>query len=218
MGAGGKGGSSTSRVEIPEWLEDPSRRAIARGEAIGNMDYIPHMGPDVAAFSPTQMAAFDNTNAAAGAFGMGQSAGTGLPQAQDFGGGVMGHSSYPVFEQTRSAFEAAYPELAAQRDSFFSTDAMGTPFNPGVVDPATGLTPGGGGPDRSMNSDPGGPPGSNYSGGGFGLGGYSGIGDMMDGGGPGASGSTFSGSPVSGGLNAIGVSPSGGGGGNGSKG
>lgn len=197
MSGGGKGGSSTTSVEIPQWLEDPSKRAIARGEAIAQLDYMPYMGPDVAAFSPTQEAAFDNTNAAAGAFGMGQSAGTGMPQAQDFGGGVMGYSSYPVFEQTQLAFEQAYPELAAQRNSFFGQPAEMMP----QMQPQQGLLSSGrsndNDRDRSYRS-------RSSSGGGAG---YTSIRDMFDGGGPGTSGEKFRGGPLSGTLNDAGVRP-----------
>jgi len=197
MSGGGKGGSSTTSVEIPGWLEDPSKRAISRGEDIAQLDYMPYMGPDVAAFSPMQNAAFDNTNAAAGAFGMAQSAGTGLPQAQDFGGGVMGFSSYPAFEQTLADFEAAYPELAAQRDSFFGQPAQMMPQQ----QPQQGLLSSGRSNDNDRDRDY---RSRGSSGGGAG---YTSFRDMFDGGGPGTSGDKFKGGPISGRLNRAGVNP-----------
>lgn len=211
MSGGGKGGSSTTSVKIPQWLEDPSKRAISRGEDIAQMDYMPHMGPDVAAFSPTQQAAFDNTNNAALSFGMGQSAGTGMPAAQDFGGGVMGHSSYPIYEQTVDAFEAAYPELAAQRNSFFGQPAQMMPQGGGQPQ---GLLSGGSSGstrDRNYRNRNRGGSSSDYmrdnqmtSGSG---GGFTSVRDMFDGGGAGSSGDTFKGGPLSGSLNNAGVRP-----------
>lgn len=204
-GGGGKGGSQTSSVSIPGWLEEPSKRAIARGEDIAQLDYMPYMGPDVAAITPAQQAAFDNTNAAAGAFGMAQGQGTGLPEAQDFGG-VSGYSSYPVYSDAVSQFEAAYPELAAQRNSFFGAGQQMA----GQAGQAGGGVRFGGGStrDRAYRN-------RNNRAGSTGTGGYTSFRDMIDGGGAGQSGSTFQGGPLSGTLNNAGVKPRGSGSGSG---
>lgn len=126
MAGGGKGGSQTTRVQLPAFIEDAAERAVARGEQIGQIGFVPQMGPDVAAFNPTQEAAFAGTNQAAGAFGLPQSQGTGLPQAQDFGG-IQAFSSFPIFEQQVQQLEAARPGQAAALQSFFIDPVTGEP-------------------------------------------------------------------------------------------
>lgn len=100
--SGGKGGSTTSKVEIPGWLENAAQDALTRADGASRVGYVPYSGPDVAAFSPMQEAAFGNTNAAASAFGMGGGGGY-MPEAQTFAGGAQGYSSMPMYEQAKAA-------------------------------------------------------------------------------------------------------------------
>lgn len=171
MSGGGKGGKQTSKVEIPAWLEDPSRRAIQRGEDISQIGYVPYMGPDVAAFTPMQNAAFQNTNDAAAAFGMSAPQSTGMPQAQTFAGGVQGYSSYPGFQQSVDRFEAARPGQAQAMNAMFIDPFTGRPSGPvsGPVQPIVAQQP-------------------NYEGGGFSDGGGWGGGAGGVGGGGGGGG------------------------------
>lgn len=130
MSGGGKGGSQKTSVKIPEWLEDAARRNMARADELAQIGYVPYYGPDVAAFSPMQMAAFQSTGDAASAFGMAAPADpmAGVPAPQVFAGGVQGYSSAPMFEQSLAALEAARPGQFA---------AMQAPF----IDPVTGAEP-----------------------------------------------------------------------------
>ncbi|NBT30999.1 MAG: hypothetical protein EBT13_03590 [Rhodobacteraceae bacterium] len=68
--AGGKGGSSTTEVKIPEWIESAAQRNLNRADEVSQLGYVPYYGPDVAAFSPMQEAAMRNTAGAASAFGL----------------------------------------------------------------------------------------------------------------------------------------------------
>ena len=68
--SGGKGGSTTSAVTIPEYIEAAAQRNLNKAERISQIGYTPYYGPDVAAFTPMQQAAFQNTADTAGAFGM----------------------------------------------------------------------------------------------------------------------------------------------------
>ena len=147
MSGGGKGGKQTSKVEIPAWLEDPSRRAIQRGEDIASIGYVPYMGPDVAAFTPMQQAAFQGTNDAAAAFGLSAPTDMGLPQAQTFAGGVQGYSSYPGYQQAVDQFRAARPGQAQAMDAMFIDPFTGRPAGPvsGPVQPITAQQAFGGG-------------------------------------------------------------------------
>lgn len=204
MSGGGKGGSTTTRVEIPQYIEDASRANLARADEIAKLGYVPYYGPEVAAFSPMQNATFQNTADAASAFGMAAPMDTtGMPAPQVFAGGIQGYSSGSLYDQ-------ALAELRARRPGQFN--AISGMF----VDPVTGAAPRnrsfrgdilGGGAGGSSGSSPrsasdlarmlaaeGGGRDDNYSPAvGPRSGGFTSIRDMFDGGGPGRSGGAFSG-------------------------
>ena len=69
-GGGGKGGSKTQETTIPAWIRDPAIRNLQRAEDVQRIEYMPYYGADVAAFTPTQNAAFDANIGAAEAFGL----------------------------------------------------------------------------------------------------------------------------------------------------
>ena len=129
--AGGKGGSQTTQVEIPQWLEDAARANIARGEHVASIGYTPYFGPDVAALTPMQEAAMANTGQAAGAFGLsggGMTGTEGMPQAQTFANGVRGYSSAPLYQQSVNALQQNAPgQYEAIRGMY--------------IDPVTGAAP-----------------------------------------------------------------------------
>lgn len=123
-----KGGSSTTQAEIPDWIAEPAQRNIARAEASQQLGYMPYYGPDVAAFNPTQLAAMQANIGAAQTFGLapaGMTAAQGMPAPTDFGGGMMGYSSGPLFE-------LALAELMARRPGQVQA------YNQLFVDPLTG--------------------------------------------------------------------------------
>jgi hypothetical protein len=129
--SGGKGGSETNETQIPQFVQDASQANISRANDISQIGYTPYYGPEVAAFSPMQNAAFANTGQAADAFGMsggGMTGMEGMPQAQDFNG-VQGFSSAPIFQ-------SAVDEFQAQRPGQFN--AMADQF----IDPVTGAAAG----------------------------------------------------------------------------
>ena len=132
--SGGKGGSSTSQVKIPQYIEDASKANLARADEIAKIGYVPYYGPDVAAFTPMQQSAFQNTSDAASAFGLAaptSASGTmgGMPAPTQFAGGVQGYSSAPMYEQSLAEFYARRPA---------QYDALMAPF----IDPVTGGQPG----------------------------------------------------------------------------
>ena len=130
MSGGGKGGSSTTSVQIPAWLENAAQQNLARADRVAQIGYTPYFGPDVAAFTPMQEAAMNNTNQAALSFGMAAptSAMAGIPAAQTFAGGVQGYSSAPLYQQSVEALRTNAPG---------QYDAMSQMF----VDPITGAQP-----------------------------------------------------------------------------
>ena len=69
-GGGGKGGKQTTEVQIPQYLQDASKRNIARAEQVQRLGLRLIQGPQVAAFNPTQLAAMQSNIGAAEAFGL----------------------------------------------------------------------------------------------------------------------------------------------------
>ena len=87
--SGSKGGGRTTKTEIPEYIEDAAKSNLALADKISNIGYTPYYGADVAAFTPMQDAAFQNTQDAASAFGMNTGAGQYAPEPTEFAGGVI---------------------------------------------------------------------------------------------------------------------------------
>ena len=121
-GGGGKGGSTSTEVSIPAWLEQAAQSGLARGTQAAGIGYVPYRGPDVAALTPMQEAAMANTSAASSAFGLGASPmpGAGMPEAQTFAGGVRGYSSAPIYDQAVSELQMRDPAQYAKLMAPFS--------------------------------------------------------------------------------------------------
>jgi hypothetical protein len=167
--SGGKGGSTTSTVEVPQYIEDAARRNLERADLISKIGYVPYFGPDVAAFTPQQEAAFAGTQQLAGAFGTPTTMDMGVPAPQTFAGGVRGYSSAPMFEEAMDEFGRRRP---AQKDYIHQLfiDPVSAAFTPtsttpltvdDLVDTTTTTTPvtttttngGGGGPTPVIADD-----------------------------------------------------------------
>jgi len=128
--AGGKGGSTTSTVEVPEYIEEAARRNLAKAEGISQIGFTPYYGPDVAAFTPFQQAGFQQTADVAGAFGMATPTSQrdimgGMGAPTQYANGVMGYSSAPLYDQSLAELERRRPAQKEYIDSFF-------------IDPVTG--------------------------------------------------------------------------------
>lgn len=144
-GGGGKGGSQTQKVEIPAWLEQASQENLARAKQVADIDYMPYMGPTVAAQTPLQMAAMQNTANAAGAFGMAGSNLTGaegMPTPQQFAGGITGYSDFPIYEQARNMYAQYDPANMAKRNALFGGAAPASSYGASApaAAPAASLT------------------------------------------------------------------------------
>ena len=128
--SGGKGGSTTSSVTIPEYIEEAARRNLAKAEGISQIGYVPYYGPDVAAFTPFQQAGFQQTADVASAFGLGTPTTQaaimgGMAPPTQYAGGVSGYSAAPMYEQSVAELAARRPAQKEFIDSFF-------------IDPVTG--------------------------------------------------------------------------------
>lgn len=130
-GGGGKGGSATTEVKVPQWLNDAAQGNVAKATEMSKIGFPDYRGPDVAAFTPMQQASFQNTNDAANAFGVAAPAGgpmAGMPQAQTFAGGVQGYSSAPIYDQALAEMQRRNPA---------QYNALRAPF----INPVTGAQP-----------------------------------------------------------------------------
>ena len=123
--SGGKGGSTTSSVTIPEYIEAAAQRNLNKAERISQIGYTPYYGPDVAAFTPMQQAAFQGTAQMASAFGLPgggmsqQDIMGGMPAPTTYAGGVQGYSAAPIYEQSLQTLGERRPGQKAYIDSFF---------------------------------------------------------------------------------------------------
>jgi len=202
-----KGGSTSTETsqQIPAWLEDAAKAAVSRSQDAAGIGYVPYQGPQVAAFTPMQDAAFAGTNAAASAYGLPTSQGNGMPAPTTYAGGMQGYSSYPMYQQELAALKQSNPAQYAALTSMFPQ-----PVNGGGRQGQGGGGQGGGRPqeqayrqvqDRQGGSSfgsmmnaikPGQMQGPQQPSQGF-PGGYAGIQDMINGGGPGTAGDTYQG-------------------------
>lgn len=133
MSGGGKGGKQTTEIKIPEWLEGAARTNMARADEIAKIGYTPYYGPDVAAFTPMQQAAFQNTGQAAQAFGMAapQDPMAGMPQAQTYAGGIQGYSSGSLYDQALAELQRRAPaQFAALQAPFINPQTGAQPMAP----------------------------------------------------------------------------------------
>lgn len=132
--SGGKGGSTTSSVQIPSWAQDAAKKNIAMGDYAAQLGYMPYYGLDVAAQTPAQQAASQNFGSAVSAFG-GQAPvdmNAGMPTAQTIDG-VTGYSSGGLFDSALAELQQRRPEqYKAYTDMFINpqTGERGTVFTP----------------------------------------------------------------------------------------
>lgn len=209
MSGGGRSGSTTTEVKVPEYVEEAARRNLNKAEAIAQIGYTPYYGPDVAAFTPMQEAAFQNTADAASAFGMSggnmsaQNLRGGMAAPTSYAGGARGYSSAPMYEDALAQLLKKRPGQKKYIDSFFIDPVTGEPgsnMQPRIdytQSPAMALAAGDG---DGVNSDGKGVvagrggglfnyrQGPNLNGrAGYGIGGYTHPRDTIDGGGAGQS-------------------------------
>ena len=123
-----KGGSKDQRITLPKFYETALQQQIGMAGDVSQTGYVPYYGPEVAAFSPQQQAAFQNTNQALNAFGMQaptqEQQQAYMPEAQNFGG-FQGYSSQPMYQQAVDAHAAANPAQAAHLGSFTMNPVTG---------------------------------------------------------------------------------------------
>ena len=120
--SGGKGGTQTQSQSIPKHVEDAAKYNIELAKDASKIGYMPYYGPDVAALSPQQVQSMRNTFDAQQSYGMvdpNAQFNTGMPEPQQFAGGVSGYSSGSLFDQAVKELAARDPEQAAQYGKFY---------------------------------------------------------------------------------------------------
>lgn len=123
----GKGGESTSKVEVDPDVKKAALENMNLVRNIAGVGYAPNFGLTTAAFTPSQEAAFANTNMAAGAFGLPQSSGTGLPPAQNVGG-FSGYSTKDLYNNSLAQMDPAQrAKLQAVSQNPFAKDPFAQP-------------------------------------------------------------------------------------------
>ena len=111
-------GSQKTTSSVPAFVTDGGQFGVDRSKQLAELGYMPYFGPDVAALTPAQTASMDNTNQMAGAFGMATSSGTGMPEAQDYGG-FSAYSSAPMFTGAQDELQQRMPGLFDAYSSMF---------------------------------------------------------------------------------------------------
>jgi hypothetical protein len=96
MSGGGKGGSTTTKVDIPDALKKAAKDNLKQAKQVSQLPYAPNFGPTVAAFTPQQQAAFDTANVGSSAFGLPTGDSSPLP-APTTAGGFKGYSTEPIY-------------------------------------------------------------------------------------------------------------------------
>tara|TARA_R110000787_G_scaffold254995_2_gene360330 strand:+ start:737 stop:1831 length:1095 start_codon:yes stop_codon:yes gene_type:complete len=133
--SGAKGGSTSSTVTIPEYIEEAARRNLTKAEKISQLGYVPYYGPDVAAFTPMQEAAFQNVSDTASAFGLSAPATQadimgGMQRPTEYAGGLKGYSSAPMYQASLDRLAAERPSQKSYMDSFFINPYTGEYASP----------------------------------------------------------------------------------------
>lgn len=134
--SGGKGGSQTTEVQIPQYLEDAVKENIARGSDVAKLGYTPYYGPDVAAMTPMQVAAAQNINQGASAFGLAAPSDpmAGMPKAETFAGGVQGYSSGPLYDESLQRLKQERPgQYDAMTGMFIDPQTGAYDYTPGSI-------------------------------------------------------------------------------------
>jgi len=142
-GGGGKSGSESTETSLPEWLRGPAERNLGRAEDVQRLGYMPYRGPEVAAFSPNQLAAMQNNNDAARAFGFAAPGGAaeGMPTPELYAGGIRAYDSNALYDQALLDTQAYQPETFDQYNALFGSN-VATTANPNPL--PTGRPSGGG--------------------------------------------------------------------------
>lgn len=125
-GGGGKGSSESKSKPLP-YIEAAVQQALNLGDAYGRLGIPMYTGPEVAAFDPQQVQAMQGYSDAGAAFGMNaaRNVATDLPQAENYGGGINGISSFPTVEKALATWAEKFPGQAEYLKKFMINPVTG---------------------------------------------------------------------------------------------
>lgn len=132
-------GSKTTEQSIPKWLEDSVKGNLEKARLTGEIGYMPYYGPQVAALSPMEQSARQNTMGAMSAFGMapaGAQYKSSLPEPMTMGG-VSGYSSGNLYDQAVAELGRRDP---AQMERYKRAMGLSSGTAPGTA-PGAGQNP-----------------------------------------------------------------------------
>ena len=126
-----KGGSTSSTVSVPQYIEDAAKRNLNRADDISKIGFTPDYGPTVAAATPMMEAATQNVANTADYFGVGSNMSQrdimgGMDDPTTYANGVRGYSAAPIYEQSLETLAEKRPGQYDYINSMF-------------IDPVTGL-------------------------------------------------------------------------------
>lgn len=136
-GDGGGGSSQPQQVtqttsNIPDWLQDPTKRMVARGETLSEQPYQAYQGDRIAGFTPAQEAAFQQIYGMQAPAQYGQAASS-ITGAQDFGAaGALGAMSFAPSAFTTYGMTAP-SDVAARTVTGTGYEALGVGAAPDVT-------------------------------------------------------------------------------------
>jgi len=126
--SGGKGGSQSSQVQIPAYMEDALKQQLDRAQAVQNIGYVPIMGPTMAGFTSGQKAGMESQAALAQRMGIipqSYDVTSGyMPGATDVGGGLTAYDSYTGAKQRVEDVYAAYPEIQRKMEAIYGPQSL----------------------------------------------------------------------------------------------
>lgn len=108
MAGGGKGGGETTTTNFTPEMEAGIRDAINMSKSMAR-PYLPYQGGEIAALTGNQEASLAGNNLARNALGL-PTMTSSMPEAQNFNG-VMGYSSYPLYQAEMERAEQNYPDI-----------------------------------------------------------------------------------------------------------
>lgn len=148
MSGGGKGGSDSgsTTIKLPKSIEEAANANLDIANEVASIGYVPYDGPQVAGFTPMQLASMSGVDAAANAFGLpslgGGTLDTSIPSqlARLIGSlpnqsamGINSYSPRPIYDTAQARIPQAQRRMI---DSFVTNPVTGAkPKNPVVPEP-----------------------------------------------------------------------------------
>ena len=121
-----KGGRESKDTTLPQFFETAIQQGVGMGTDLADAPFAVYRGPDVAAFSPLQNAAFQSTDQMASAFGMPTTGGASYLPEPVQAGGAIGYSAAPVFDQAVANLPAPVSEFYSSFGINPNTGEVGT--------------------------------------------------------------------------------------------